>query len=487
MISYIEVLIHQLDDYDDTEEINGVAYYKKRTLAYNIPEAFLDDDVVSKMKKYIGVRCNRIIIEFPYYDRDYLSTYYIHYSKKMVSVTKSCCRLHFWKGDRYYGYMVLRPTTTETKISRTLLEPELLVDQHPYLMLANFKAHLLGSKANIRCFPWMRQETDIAVCAHVAVWSLLKYYGNSFKDYMDTTVGAIVEKTTNSWGRKTPSLGLSPVQISDIMKEYGFSPLILGRNSMDKEQFLDTLMSYVESGIPSIGFIDINEDHHAVTFIGHGVPQYEILDDDKILRKLIDQENIENNIQILPSARLINTLYVSDDRAFPYRVVQREIPDSSSDLDYCLPQVRYVIIPLYQRMQLGYREIYAKFIELYKKQEFQWVGLHISRIYITSSNALKEQMMNCDVNAELKRMILHLSMSKFVWCVDLATPEEYKSNKISGRLIADTTAATYELDPWILVHDSKLIQVFDAETQKRLRYKINIEPYDLYVHNLKPV
>ena len=30
-------------------------------------------------------------------------------------------------------------------------------------------------------------------------------------------------------GRKTPSLGLTPVQVSDLLKNYNFSPLILQR------------------------------------------------------------------------------------------------------------------------------------------------------------------------------------------------------------------------------------------------------------------
>lgn len=147
--------------------------------------------------------------------------------KKLRQYKKVCCRLHILKADVYYGYITLRPTMKGAKVGKTYLDPVILVDEQAYLMVYHFKAHVAGNEMEIRSFPWKSQQTDISVCAHTAFWTAIRYFENKFRNYADTTIGEIVEKTQNDWGRKTPSLGLTPVQVSDLFKEYGFSPLIL--------------------------------------------------------------------------------------------------------------------------------------------------------------------------------------------------------------------------------------------------------------------
>lgn len=56
------------------------------------------------MKYYIGLKCNLILVEYPYSDKDYLSTYYIHYSKKYKDISKKSYRLHLFNDEIYYGF-----------------------------------------------------------------------------------------------------------------------------------------------------------------------------------------------------------------------------------------------------------------------------------------------------------------------------------------------------------------------------------------------
>lgn len=259
MISFTRIEIESLDSYEN--------------LKTAVPTRLIDDEVIKVLKRYLGERCDEIQIEYPYYDSDYLSTYYIHYSQKLRPYEKMCCRLHILKKEEYYGYIVLRPTTKGTKIGKTFIKPELLVSERAYLMLHNFKAHVAGNEMEIRSFPWKSQETDISVCAHTAAWTVIRYFGNKFRDYADTTIGALVEHTKNDWGRKTPSLGLTPVQVSDLFKDYNFSPLILQCDKDEDGGFLDELVAYIESGIPMIGFL--YPIKHAVSIIGHGLINYD--------------------------------------------------------------------------------------------------------------------------------------------------------------------------------------------------------------------
>ena len=133
-------------------EISDISSYEK--LEKIVPEFLIDDEVIDALKNGLALHCNKIMVEYPYYDSDYLSTFYIHYSQKLKSFGKKCCRLHVLKDDNYYGYIVLRPTPVGTKLGRTLIDPRLLINQTAYIALFDFKAHIAGNSLEISSFPW---------------------------------------------------------------------------------------------------------------------------------------------------------------------------------------------------------------------------------------------------------------------------------------------------------------------------------------------
>ena len=466
MIKFTPISIQQNKDYDSLKKA--------------IPAHLTDENVITTLKKYVGSKCDTVKIEYPYYDSDYLSTYYEHYAQKFKRYKKTCCRLHLEADDIYYGYITLRPSVKGTKIGKTYLAPELLLEQDAYLMLGKFDAHILGQKLEIRCFPWKKQQTDISVCAHTAVWTILRYYGTKYKKYADATIGDIVAKTENDWGRKTPSLGLDPVQISDLLKEYGFSPLIVGGEKSSNRIFCDEVLAYVESGIPIIGFL--SPRNHAVSIIGHGQVNYEILNNAELLKHMMDAE-----ANVIPHSRLIKSIYVMDDRYFPYREVPIDLPNKNSDVEYGINELYYAAIPLYNRMQLAYREVYNRMISWLKAKIMNWEKINICRIYITSANSLRNKtFMSTTMPSTLKDIILTLSLPKFVWCIDLAGIENYKKGLTSGRIIIDTTSATWEPEPWIMRHDMEKIQYKDYDDDSDYIYEVKIQmtPYKLYENNL---
>lgn len=474
MISFTAVKIASVDTYSDE-------------LKQAIPSFLVDDDVIETLKKFLGTNCDEIQIEVPYYDSDYLSTFYIHYAQKLRPYEKICCRLHILKNGVYYGYITLRPTMNGTKIGKTYLDPKILLNERAYLALHKFKAHIAGNEMEIRSFPWKSQQTDISVCAHTAFWTVIRYFGSRFKNYADTTIGEIVEKTQNDWGRKTPSLGLTPVQVSDLFKEYGFSPLILQYEKNKDTEFLDEVVAYVESGLPMVGFL--YPIKHAISIMGHGAINYKMLDDQTIIESIRDKE-----INVISHSRLVKDLYIMDDNCFPYRKLPFGLPTQESDVVYSISELEYCVVPLYRRMQLVYSEVYARFATWRKEKVMDWEELCICRIYITSSNSLKREALDSpNMNDTLKDVIISLTMPRFVWCIDLAGIDNYKKNLTSGRVIIDTTAATKEEEPWLLRHDGKRIEFIDIEngdmsgSAKFSSVSCEIEPYNIYVHNLTEV
>ena len=79
-----------------TVEITSIETYTGE-LKNEIPSLWVDDEVINTLKKFLGTNCDEILIEFPYYDSDYLSTYYIHYAQKLRPYEKdeacTACRV----------------------------------------------------------------------------------------------------------------------------------------------------------------------------------------------------------------------------------------------------------------------------------------------------------------------------------------------------------------------------------------------------------
>ena len=354
-------------------------------------------------------------------------------------------------------------------------------------MLHKFKAHVAGNEMIVRCFPWKSQETDISVCAHTATWTVIRYFGNKFRNYADATIGDLVEHTKNDWGRKTPSLGLTPVQVSDLFKDYNFSPLILQRERENKSGFLDELIAYIESGIPMIGFL--YPIKHAISIIGHGMINYNLLEDETVIDMLNDGE-----INIISHSKLIKDLYVLDDNCFPYQKMPIGLPSQDTDVAYGLNELEYAVVPLYRRMQLAYSEVYERFRVWRKEKVMNWEELCICRIYITSANSLKkEAMISSNMNETLKDVILNMTFPRFVWCIDLAGIDNFRKGLTSGRMIIDTTSPTLEEDIWLLRHDGEKIEFIDIEEGDRVKnneystIEVQIVPYNLYINNLKEI
>lgn len=383
----------------------------------------------------------------------------------------------------YYGYISLREGIKDSKIGKSYLSPKLLLkeDEEAYLMLDEFSADVYGERLNVKAFPWMKQETDVSVCAHVAMWSILRYYGNRFKGHRDTVMGEIVELVQNDKGRKIPSRGLTPDQIVDTLDLYNFSPVLLGDEYHELHYFVNEIIAYIESGIPVVA--TMNRKKHAITLFGHGKVNYDILNE-----KEYEWENLkEPESNIILHSSLISTVYAIDDNHFPYRQVDPQIPFTDRKIDYSLREINYIIVPYCQKVLLGFNEVYEKFMGIVRMKGMEWEGTRICRIYLTSSNSFKEKCaVNSLMNEELKKRIFLMDMPKFIWCMDLATIEESRKGLMSGRIIADSTVGTRDENPWLLMHNEKSIYV--VEYDKNLRYiQCEISPYYIYENNLQDI
>ena len=457
MITYTPIPIQCLDDYN--------LIYEK------IPEQFRKNPYIKQwieaLGYKIGLKCTWVLLEYPYYDSEYLSSYYQYYIKKFNVFGKESCRLHFIRDNRYGGYITFSPTIHYSNISKSYLSPELLLENTAFLMLSEFTANILGSDKAINAFPWMNQQRDFSTCGHVAAWSIMKFYGNEHTGYRDVNIGEIVESVPEYDSRKLPSQGLTFQQMTEIFRVHGTSPLIVKREEGQEEIFYQELLCYIESGIPVIAAID--KKSHAVAVIGHGKPDYSILDTQ---HGLIDSSNC------------ISSIIVNDDNFFPYYEIGRELKQGYSS--YCLNDIDFIMVPLYNRVHQEYSVLYQKVVDYLETGNLVITEDYVIRMYLASAVSLKKKALQDDaMDLCLKDIILRLEMPKLVWCVEISDKNEYRERKVSAKMIIDSTASSGAPAPWLLVHDCEKIRYYnDGKWYETFR---KIDAYSMYQHNLKEV
>lgn len=461
MIDFKSIPILKADDYDLVFE-----FLKNR----NLTNRYTNDYFQILKILYRPNRCDSVILEYPYFDSEYLSSYYSFYVKKFKYHEKKACRIHFFYKHKYKGYIVIRPDTGYSNLSKSYLDPSFIVDEKAYIMLSPFKAHIYGDTSYVNAFPWMNQQRDFSTCAHVAVWSIMKYYGNEHTGFRDTSIGEIVEHLSEQANRKLPSKGLNIQQIAEIFKYFGLTPVIVKKEKSKEKSFFQEICAYVESGIPLVAAI--NSKVHTVAVVGHGNLHS------------IDPNSYED---LIDHTEMIDSLVVNDDNRFPYHFIRKHVDDQEDSGDYTIDDIDFIVVPLYNRIHLEYPLVYDKVKKYILTGNLIIPPKPVIRIYLSSANSVKEKAFQCaEMNPILKDIVLTTEMPRFVWCVDIASFSSYKEKKTEARIIIDSTASASEDKPWLIVHDSeKIVRYSEGVWNKDVVG--HIKPYELFTNNLKEI
>jgi len=211
----------------------------------------------------------------------------------------------------------------------------------------------------------------------------------------------------------------------------------------------------------------MTKKEHAVAIVGHEEIEIEKLNNSK--------ENIT-----YPSD-YIKGFLISDDNEFPFTTISREKGK------YTFKDLDYVIIPLYEKMYINANIVYERVKAIIDSGVLNIPSTQIIlRVYLTSIRSLKREILKDNsIDQTLKTIILKLHSPQFVWCADISTKEEYLNEKMSAKIIIDSTAGTYENEPWIFMHDnSKIFWKYNHEI-----YKIDreVNSYRIYKNNLKEI
>ncbi len=430
----------------------------------NISPEYDPARVVQKLTAEISDAVKAVLIEQNYIDKDYRSTYYNFYAKKGGRYLADCVRLHFFDefvsfdeqrlrlncaddrpSDHYFGYMVLRPTGIAT-IGRTVLSPDVRSGACRYIVTATFKVHVLGYKLTVQGFPSMDQHVDIAVCAHVACWSVLRHYSERYASYSEYFTHDITMMAHEfNPGGLVPSKGLEVAHAERVFQEAGTFPLHIARESgVNDKSFDRQLGAYVDSGFPL--FAAMHALEHAVVVVGY------------------DRRTPVNSA--IPGLRNswdeVDSLAIVDDHNLPYLRIPKTGPDySAEDIDafiVALPEKVFYSAEAVEELTPTLFRL-GSVVDLPPEDE------SIVRYFITTGSSFRRFVRTSESEYDLKLLeaIMRLPFAQFIWVVEIATESQWAVGQVEARAVIDATASVLENMPYWLLHGRSKAVTFDRK------------------------
>lgn len=238
------------------------------------------------------------VIETRYLDEDYRSEYSAFFSKTFAEIPDTTHRIHFFERDLapdqlwdlpgdhgYLGFVVVRPSELG-RVGRTMLRPPPdLEDQIRTSVVSTVS--FFGQRLTVSGVPFAQQDAQFGRCAHVAAW--ICHYSAALRGDTQRRLMAdftLLADASVLEGRPLPSQGLTGLQLSNLLRDFGLPPLFYRMGDLptpDPNQpppehqegqhpgLWDTRIvaiacRYLNSGYPVL----IGTSDHAFALIGYG-------------------------------------------------------------------------------------------------------------------------------------------------------------------------------------------------------------------------
>ena len=485
MASYDWIKIDKPKDYEQLIRLVGGEFEPRR--------------IVEKLKASITSRVKAMLVEHDYLDKDYRSTLYNFYAKKGRPYRADCVRLHFFDeqvvfsgpsdessertlGDHYYGYIVLRPTIRGT-LGRSVLSPDIRVDARGRAIQALHHVHLLGHRLGVWGFPSMDQHVDIAACAHVACWAVLRHYSESYSQYREYLVYDIARLATGfDPGGISPSLGLNEWEAERVFNAAGCFPVIVSRDELADDDFFGQLLAYLESGFPLYIGMNLGDLGHAIVAAGYSW-------------KTLAATPSDASSHVWGQ---VDKLLTVDDNLLPYvSVPVDERARDGAEPDYTTENFESFIVALPEKV--GYpAEAMAKYRgvlqSLVRSMGCEEESVRLHRYFMTTISELRRYARNNEsqLGETLVELLMRLDTAQFVWVVEFSSVEQWGGGRVAARGIVDASASHKDPDPIWLLHNEEVAFVFDRSTAKPQVQAVGLDrsssvPLQRMEVNLRPV
>lgn len=445
-----------------------------------VGKKFLSDNTKILLQKGISPNVKVCMIENPYVDKDFRDSYYNDFSKRHLSVDRNSYRIFLFSDTGYLGFITLR-NTPPVNIGRSCIHPKACSHvKTGYYCLSKFSSYVKGSELQSLSFPWMQQDINSSVCAHIALWAIIRYIStkkSQYKEYTLHKISTLGEKNS----RKVPSKGLTIEEIAQTFTKAGHSTEVYNKSVFKDILFYRICYSMIESGLPYVA--GLLSKRHAISIIGHGtisLPKKERIDE-------LMQTNSPNCIKIneknciLDLGDYVDYYIGSDDNYLPYIPIQA-FDEELKGCIHTLNDIDSIIVPLHEKMYLDISHIYNYVIPLLETNLLKDLECNlVRRIFLTSSNSFK-QFLAKDTTNLYNSLNLDILMPQYVWVIEYFDINQY-FDKILCRIILDGTGMVYrDLNELIISAKVKDILYFN-----NVPYKLPQTEEKPYINNLKEI
>lgn len=477
-----------------------------------------------------------VVIENCYIDPTYRDIYYHYWATFHFDWPRYCWRIFLFQNihseteffsqassdnlsDDFLGAIVVRPAYSDDNdhtFGRTLLSPSKMVVKdasgnlyHPYqnIVTAEYKFHLFGNVYHIDAFPFSSQDGVVMKCAETAICNIFDYASASSALYSRVLPSELQDRLKRRLPERVlPSHGLFLGDISFLLKEFGYSPLIYGKakgteytkgmlslrempvlddvscdqdsisRSQDKDEpfidhrttFKDWFRYYVGSSIPVIAITASNDENprHAAVVIGYGQ-----------MRKPIEicQGYNLGKLFCIDVSEIYDGFVLQDDNQIPYCEEQMDAftHTQRNKLEaYIVPLERHVFLDAPAAVSV-FDSFFAQDSELIK-EHLDDVIVELNGMVIAEENCESKKEMNSLISAltesdsnpivinyfltnsaEYKRhrfsngntnaekkFYASIPMPKSVWIAEISTFELYQEGLAFAEAVLDATAST---------------------------------------------
>ena len=457
--------------------------------------------IAGRLKSQVTAVAKGVLVEHGYVDKDYRSTFYNFYAKKGRQYRADCVRLHFFDPavgydeartdiystdgrpqDHYFGYIVLRPTIKAT-LGRSVLSPKIRLGARGRAIQSVHHVNLLGHQLTVWGFPSMAQHIDIAVCAHVSCWAILRYYSQTFPQYREYLVHDITQLVAPfDPGGLVPSLGFDDQAAERVFYAADCFPLLVVKgNSSSNEAFYSQLLAYLDSGFPL--YVGMNTEEHAIVVVGY-----------KWWQPPAQPSGASSHVW-----SQVETLLAVDDNRLPYNTVPLHSTGTPAAFpSYTANSFDAFIVALPDKIYYP-----AAAIEDFSRRFEGWFAgfrgpedepLQLRRYFITTISRLREHAReyHSQLGDTLVGLMMHLETAQFVWVVEYCSVAQWEAGRVAARVLVDATASPSDPVPMWMLHDEDIALVFDRSSAEMKPTGVSLDrtglgPLPRIELNLRPV
>ncbi len=416
---------------------------------FNISESIsvVNNRLIGNLKDEVS-----FFLEYPYVDKMYRDTYYHYYASKNNEYDKNSIRISiflppFTENDifnsesieaNYLGFFTIRPTFPDV-LGRNIISP-LAFKGVDNVSICNsaYSTTFNSLKTQVLAFPHASQDSEAITCAETTIWSIVAYFSNKYNDYrplLPHQIHEILKELTVE--RQIPSKGLTAQQISFALKKVGFGVKVYNK-SMYGIEFDSILKTYVDSGIPIVAIVNNSKGIcHAFNIIGKRNYTEEALWDIRAIDLRGDGTVLLRDI----SDAEVEYVFI-DDNCSPYRICNVISPCGHYGVegwDECL--ITDIIVPLYPKIYMDAGQAKKLSVHFIKLCNFAFLNREIYiKTFLCSSRTYKDYLFKLDnLSIEIKKILLSLSMPKFIWITEIYDSSQVVEKKVEGIIILDAT------------------------------------------------